>query len=471
MAQPRNAIDKLRSYLENLTPEARALVVEKLEREAAAGDDTATIVLQELRGTAASPAEAPQPRITSPQQLFFLPVEPFLADEVSPTKIRGVIPRACLEPIWTWLSRDVLPADIKAFTVAVATTLQPGDEASALRIAKSFQDHTIIRIRAALTAAARDEVAARKLSAQLGSQREVEELRDVLAILCARDALGAIGGRLPTSIKNLSDQNLDAARAVFNGSMARHPDVLPYALALLMRRLAQPWQIVRVAIKAAETDVAAKIAETPFAAAVELAFADLDRKVALLKALMKRRDFSALAPVVKDIHDDARGFRTELDLRGDSAWSRRLAAIRKDIAALLSTEIAACSTDIRRLLKMRTRKEAASEPAVSAADVATAEEAIDLLLLCRTYAGEIALNEATQRATSELNALLDTGTATLIDGLRVASDVEKPFRRSQLDAAIQLSGRVFGPGYAQTLTRAVDLAAQGRQAEPAGERR
>ena len=129
-------------------------------------------------------------------------------------------------------------------------------------------------MRDALAATARDEVARRKLSAQIGSEREIEELRDVLAILRARDALAAIGSRLPPVVRNLSDQALETARAVFNVPVARHADVLPYALVLLKARLAQPWQIIRIAIKAVESDSAAKIAESPFAAAVELAFAD-----------------------------------------------------------------------------------------------------------------------------------------------------------------------------------------------------
>jgi hypothetical protein len=272
-------------------------------------------------------------------------------------------------------------------------------------------------------------------------------------------------------VRNLADQAMEAARAVFNAPAARHADVLPYALAMLKSRLAQPWQIIRIAIKAVESDSAAKIADSPFAVAVELAFADLERRVGALKVALRQRDPATLAPVVKDIHDYARGFRTELDLRSDSPWGRRLAAVRKEVASLLSTELVAASADIRHLLKPRSRPEAASETAISPAQVAAAESAIEFLTLCRTYAGEIALNEATLRANSELNTLLDSGTATLIDGFRIAGEAEKPFRRSQLEAVAQIGGKVLGATYAQTLTKAMDLAAQGRPAEQPAEPR
>jgi hypothetical protein len=481
MSQPRMTIEKLRNYLEGLTPEARAIFLEKLEREATGGDGAATVLLQKVREdlrastpakAAATPprAEAP-PRILSPQQLFFAPVEPFLIEEAAAVKSRGCVPRTSLDAIWTWLSRDLLPADAKAFSDAVTAAFKAGDEAAALKLAKSFQDHAGARMREALEATARDEVARRRLSAQIGSEREIEELRDVLAILRARDALAAIGSRLPTAIRNLADQPMEAARAVFNVPVTRHADVLPYALALLKARLAQPWQVIRIAIKAVESDSATKIAESPFAVAVELAFADLDRRVGALKVALRQRDPATLAPVVKDIHDYARGFRTELDMRSDSPWGRRLAAVRKEVAALLSTELATCSADIRHLLKPRSRPEAASESAISPAQVAAAESAIEFLALCRTYAGEIALNEATLRATSELNALLDSGSALLIDGYRIASEAEKPFRRSQLEAVSQIGGKVLGASYAQTLTKAVELAEQGRAAEQPAEPR
>ena len=117
---------------------------------------------------------------------------------------------------------------------------------------------------------------------------------------------------------------------------------------------------------------------------------------------------------------------------------------------------------MRRLLKPRNRREAAAEPLIPAADVAAAEDAVELVLLCRNYASEIALNEATQRAMSELNALLDAGTSALIESLRAAGDAERAFRRSQLDLAVALARRVLGDPFAQLLAKSVELAAQGR---------
>ncbi|NJL08375.1 MAG: hypothetical protein HC900_08990 [Methylacidiphilales bacterium] len=347
----------------------------EMEREARAGGRAGLdVVLQELhaglRGDLPPESER-RNLVNSPQRLFFQPLGPFLVDEASAIKNRGRIPRASLVPFWTWIARDLVPTDTKTYVEAV-TALMPDDEVAATKLAKSFQDHVVGRARDAFDQAGRDDMATRRFAAQFSSPREMEEVRDVVAILRARDALTAIAARLPQgTINSLADEPMTAVRAVFNAPLTRHPDIFPYALVLLLRRLAQPWQIIRLAVRTVESDKVAKIAEVPLAAAaVELAFGELERRLAMLKAALTRRDMTAFAQTVKDIHDFARGFRTELDLAGGSAWAKRLAAVRKEVASLLSDEIAASSAGLRRLLKPRTSKEAAAESPVTADDVA-----------------------------------------------------------------------------------------------------
>ena len=50
--------------------------------------------------------------------------------------------------------------------------------------------------------------------------------------------------------------------------MAAKSDLFLYSLVLVMSKLASPWQLIRLAIKAADSDDAKRIAETPYAVAV-----------------------------------------------------------------------------------------------------------------------------------------------------------------------------------------------------------
>jgi len=91
--------------------------------------------------------------------------------------------------------------------------------------------------------------------------------------------------------------------------------------------------------------------------------------------------------------------------------------------------------------------------------VAETEALIGFVDACRKYAGELALNEMTQRTYSELQHYLETGTPALLDGLRNTSEGDRKFRQSQVDAAVRFCGKAFGPEYASQLAKAAEVAA------------
>jgi hypothetical protein len=125
---------------------------------------------------------------------------------------------------------------------------------------------------------------------------------------------------------------------------------------------------------------------------------------------------------------------------------------------------------VRRLLRPRPTSEIRANSALSGDEVAEAEELIGLVAACRNFAGELALNEVTQRSFSELQQFLDQSTGSLIDGLRHAGDIDRGFRQSQADAAVRFCRKTFGPDYAAMLTKAAELASQAerKESQPAG---
>jgi hypothetical protein len=62
------------------------------------------------------------------------------------------------------------------------------------------------------------------------------------------------------------------------------------------------------------------------------------------------------------------------------------------------------------------------------------------------------------RAYSELQHYLESGTKVLLDSLRHAADADRPFRQSQVDAAIRFCKTVFGADYAGLLAKAAEIA-------------
>jgi hypothetical protein len=417
------------------------------------------LLLQEVRRAVREPG-APAPRIGNPARLFFHPIEPFLIDDAPSRKLKGRIARASLEGIWSWIGRDLMPAEAAAFADEVSGALVADDTAATQRISCAFQDRVAERIEHALAATPSDEKARRRLVGQLGTSRTLDDARDVAEILKQRDAIALIGDQLPGHIRNLADAQLDFAKALLDARAAPHGDLLPYALMLVMSRLAAPWQLIRLAVKAAQSDDAVRIAATPYAAAVAMVLADVERLVGELKADLKRGSAGAVTSLLKCIHDAARGLRSELDLAVDSSWGRQLAAIRAEISSVLKTEIESTPGRLRRLLRPRPANEIAPDSALDPDDVADTEALIELVAACRNYAGELAISEMTTRCFSELQQYLDTGTQTLLDGLRGCGQSERRFRQSQVDAAVRFCAKVFGQEYASLLTKAAEVAAQ-----------
>jgi hypothetical protein len=204
--------------------------------------------------------------------------------------------------------------------------------------------------------------------------------------------------------------------------------------------------------------VAARIAETPYAVAVTIVLSEMEATVGELRSEFKAG--RPVASILKEMHDAARGLRTEMNLAVESAWSRQLAAIRSDVSNMLKPEIEMASGRVRCLLRPPPAKEIRPGSTVDSIDVDDVEARVEFVCACRNYAGELALSKVTQRARSELTQYLETGTRVLLDALRHAGAPERPFRQSQVEAAIRLCRTVFGTEYAGLLTKAADVAVQ-----------
>jgi len=101
----------------------------------------------------------------------------------------------------------------------------------------------------------------------------------------------------------------------------------------------------------------------------------------------------------------------------------------------------------------------AANSVLDAGEIAEAEALLELLGICRNHASELAISEMTTRVSNAVQQYLDTTTPVLLDALRGAGAAERPFRQSQLDAAMRFSAKVFGKEYAVLLAKAAEVAA------------
>jgi hypothetical protein len=452
-------IDRLRQYLSELSPQARTLLIGEFERSLIGGDEAAgtDLVLSQLRDIVREQREG-GPRIGHCARLFFKPLEPFLVDDRADHSHPGRIARGSLETLWTWLRRDLLPDEAKALADEVTEALLASDVARAEELTRVFQDKAAAAIEASLAASADDEKFRRRLQAQVGTGRAGEDAKTLKCVLAGRVRLAALSGRLPLRITNLANRELDEFKGLIEEASAENGELFLYALLMVMSRLAAPWQIVRLGIKAAGSDVAARVAETHYGVTVTIVLAELERLVSELRTDLRSGRGVAVGALLKAIHDTARGLRTELDLPVDSTWGRALAAQRAQTADLLRSEIESMPGRVRRLLRARPSAEIRANSSLDPDDVAETEALVGFVGNCRYFAGELALNEVTQRTFSAVQQYLDSATRALLDGLRHAGEADRNFRQSQVDAAVRFCALVFGKDYAALLAKAAEVA-------------
>ena len=450
--------ERLRDYLAQLPPRSQALLMREFERAVERGEDatTANFVLEQLRKIVRGNDDDARPRTDNPARLLFRPLEPFLI-EGNVAERAGQIRRASLLSVWQWLAREGAPDLARQFETALSRGPESGTSPEIESAARKLQLAAAEGLRA--IAATND----RRALSRIGPTDVIEDLPSIACVLQVREAVDTLNSRLPSYIRVFNDTQVESAITALNVPSLQTPQLLPFALSLVIQRLAAPWQIIRLAIRMAASDDEMRVASTPYGVAVTIALHDLSCLAATLRADIKRGRFGEVAEHLKNLHDGVRGLRTELDLRNDSTWGKQLAAIRADISSALQSEVDSVPGRVRRLLRQRTDKDIATGSPINPGDVDETTALIEFVAVCRTYASELAINEVTMRTYSDLQHYVEQSTEALVQSLR-GSDVKgRAYRQMQVAAAIRFCDVLFGADYASLMSRAAENAVTGER--------
>jgi hypothetical protein len=454
--------ERLRDYLGQLPPQAQAMLMREFERAIARGEDTtvATLVLDLLRKLVRADTEEVRPRSGDLARLFFRPIEPFLVEANAPVR-PGQVRRGSLLPVWQWLGREGAPDQMKLCNDALAQS--GGDENSreldaAIRKLQTAAADAILKIFAPGQGDDRQRTLAR-----VGSPEVIEDMPSIGSVLKGREVLDGLGGRLPTNIRSFGDQQIMSVSEALSVPSLQTPQLLPFALSLVMQRMTAPWQIIRLATKLAGSDDEIRVAATPYGVAVTVALSDLSHLAAVLRKDIRRSQFANVADSLKILHDGVRGLRTELDLRDGSRWGKQLTSIRADISNALQSEIDSVPGRVRRILRQRADKDVVAGARIDSIDVEETAALIDFVATCRNFASELAINEVTLRTYSDLQQYVEQATEALVQSLRGGDAKARAYRQMQVAAAIRFCGILFGSDYAALMSRAAENATTGEQ--------
>jgi hypothetical protein len=467
MASEGQAVEQLRDYLRTLKPEARAMLIVELERDLLRGEDVAgsQLILQELRRTIRAAGQK-VPRIGDAARLFFAPLEPFLINDAADHKRVGRIARSSLAPAWDWIGRDLMPAEAKALVTDINRALFEDDRLKAEQLMRTLHDRVMLRITDVVVGSQKDESVQRYLAAQIGVPRAIETIATLAKILACRDVLPTVAQRLPAIMPAFEREQVDLVKALLTGATAQRAegaiasknDIFLYGLVLVVGRLAESWQLVRIATRAAASSDEIRVAGTPFAVAVNIVLGDLECMLSDLQSGLRVR--RQVAPLARAICAAVRGINAELSFAMDSYWNRRFAAIRGELTDALKAAIEQAPGRVRRVLRPRAGNDVAPGSVLEANEVSDAEMQLDLVMACREYANDLGLGDASTRGYSDVQNYLEGGAKVLLDSLGHANEADRPFRQSQMQAAVRFCRIVFGADYAGLLAKAAEMATQ-----------
>jgi hypothetical protein len=346
--------DRVRDYLRRLTPLARGNLLAELERLEICGEEMpgAAAVLDTLRAELRKGGQA-QDRGSNPSRYFFAPLEPLLIDGAPEHANSGRILRGSMPPIWEWISRDLLPTMARDYIKAMNELIAVDNQREARQITGAFQTKVVKYLESTLGSPDGVHQTRVKLATYTASRAVYDDLIKIQCVLRARDALAKFSEALPAAIHKFDDAPVATVTGLLDAFGKKHPEDLPFALALVAKRLRTPWQLIRLATKAAASKSAADIAATPYAIAVSMVLDRLDDKRLTLRVALKNNRVLVAKDILTEIYDTEYALQVRIDQLAESDWGKRLARLMQAIADLVEAEVSRFPKDVGHVLGSR----------------------------------------------------------------------------------------------------------------------
>jgi hypothetical protein len=346
--------DPILDYLQRLTPLARSNLLTELERLEACGTEIpgSAEILVRLRAEFRKDGST-QTRVSNPSRYFFAPLEPLLVDGAPEHANSGQILRGSLSPIWEWISRDLLPTMARDYAKVIDELVASDNKREAGQAAATFQIKVLKSLENTLSSAAGVNQTRIKLATYTASRAVYDDLTRVLCVLRAREALAKFNDALPATIEKFDAARVAKVTELLDALAKSNAEALPFALALVARRLKISWQLIRLATKAAPSKSVADIAATPYAITVSMVLDRLDDKRLALRVALKNNRVLVARELLTDIYDTEYALQVRIDAIDQSEWGARLQRLMNAIAALVESEVSRFPDNVGHVLGSR----------------------------------------------------------------------------------------------------------------------
>ncbi|MDO9563601.1 MAG: hypothetical protein Q7J60_18455 [Bradyrhizobium sp.] len=222
---------------------------------------------------------------------------------------------------------------------AVNKLIAADNRREAQRVVDTFQAKVIKSLENTLASPDAIGQAQAKLATYTTARSAGHDLAKILCAMRARVALAKFNDDLPAKIAEFGDPQVAQVASLLTAFGKIQADALPFALALVARRLKAPWQLIRLASKAAASKNAVDIAAAPYAITVSMVLDRLDNSRTTLRVALKNNRVLVAKEILTEIYDTEYALRVRIDQLDGSEWGRRLECLLDATATLVEAEV------------------------------------------------------------------------------------------------------------------------------------
>lgn len=462
--------ERLSSLLSRLSPTMARKLASSLEREKLQGADGLPyeLLLTSLR-PALERSGGPRPGMPDPLRQFCLPFEDLLVDQRDPSLHIRQITRRSIDPVWFWLTTELMPDALPDITGRVVDHTLSGDAIAHSGAVAVLHATCSAALLAGLDAARRDIARRRNLERMLGGDSVIEEARFIAETLAVAPFMLSLRDALPQHINDFDDHLAAQVSGLYEEARDASPDHAIYIPLAAMRRMASPWQILRLVRKLSGFGNDAALGRSGLAELGQTFLGEIEDIAGELETTRPGKiDLARMCERILRFAEISQGFIHEIDIRRVSDWGHRILAARARLSASITEEMSRFEQDLAKALPLHRigvygkngprRPDAAQKPngeRVTRAlaclnflkDICPVSESIGVQAHCRTI---------TQQIETYLVAYEDG----LIEEIRRARGSERDNAIAYLDTVVDFR-HILGPdGTAEILRRRGKVAAQ-----------
>jgi hypothetical protein len=347
-------VDKIWDFLQRLSPLTRSCLLTELERLELCGVDVplSADIQAKLRAELGKDG-SPQNREAQPSFHFFAAIEPLLNDGAPEHPNSGRIPRCSLVPIWEWMNRDLLPTMARDFNAQIRPLIGTDRQKELKQAVSVFQTKVVKYLENTLSDPTAAQMTRAKLATYTAAHSTYGDLVKIMNALRARDAIAKFNKALPEKFARFDNGEVAKMTALLNSLAKANAEAVPFAIALIGRRLKTPWHLIRLATKAAASKSAADVAAAPYAIAVSMVLDRIDDGRSALRIALKQNRVLIARDLLTEIYDTEYALKVRIDQFDQSEWGVRLQASMDAIAELVAAEVSRFPAQVGHVLGSR----------------------------------------------------------------------------------------------------------------------